>query len=76
MQCVGVLFFVCLPVMGWADTNAGGAISANTVWNAAASPYIVTENVTVNAGVTLTNDPGEVNTGIGFDIGTCKRTCR
>ena len=50
--CVGVLFFVCLPVMGWADTNAGGAISANTTWNAAASPYIVTGDVTVNAGDT------------------------
>ena len=57
--CVGVLcFVVCLPSAGWADTNAGGAISANTVWNTAGSPYIVTENVTVNAGVTLTVNPG------------------
>jgi len=56
--CAGVLFFVCLPVMGWADTNAGGTISADTVWNVAGSPYIVTDNVTVNAGMTLTDETG------------------
>ncbi|MEZ4527668.1 MAG: hypothetical protein R2941_17250 [Desulfobacterales bacterium] len=33
--CVSVLCFVCLPAAGWADTNVSGAVSANTVWNAA-----------------------------------------
>ncbi|MGE0086306.1 MAG: hypothetical protein AB7S75_18005 [Desulfococcaceae bacterium] len=28
------------------------------VWNAAGSPYIVTDNVTVNAGVTLRGETG------------------
>jgi len=55
MLCVSVLFFLCLPNAGWA-VNAGGAVSANTVWNMAGSPYLVTDNVTVNAGVTLMTD--------------------
>jgi len=30
--CVSVLCFVCLPVMGWADTNVGGIFSVSTGW--------------------------------------------
>lgn len=39
-------------------TSVSGAIAANTTWSAAAGPYQLTANVTVNSGVTLTILPG------------------
>ncbi len=41
-----------------AQTNIGGAFNSNTALTAANSPYIVTDNITVNAGITLTVEPG------------------
>ena len=41
-------------------TNVSGTIGANTTWTLAGSPYVVTSTVTVNAGVTLTIQPGVV----------------
>ncbi len=41
-------------------TNVSGTISSNTTWTLANSPYVVTGNVTVAAGVTLTVDAGVV----------------
>jgi len=40
------------------STSVSGAIATDTVWSAAAGPYQVTANVTVNAGVTLTIQAG------------------
>ena len=45
------------PANAWA-TNVSGTISTNTTWTLANSPYVMTGNVTVNAGVTLTIEPG------------------
>jgi uncharacterized repeat protein (TIGR01451 family) len=43
-----------------ADTSVGGTISVDTHWTTAGSPYIVTSDLTINAGVTLTIDAGVV----------------
>lgn len=38
--------------------DAGGSISTDTTWTLANSPYIITDTVTVEAGVTLTIEAG------------------
>jgi hypothetical protein len=38
--------------------DVGGSIATDTTWTAANSPYIITETVTVDAGVTLTVEAG------------------
>jgi RHS repeat-associated protein len=47
------------PANAWA-TNVSGTISTNTTWTTANSPYVVTGNVTVASGVTLTMQPGVI----------------
>ena len=41
-----------------AQTNVSGIISSNVTWTVNGSPYIVTGNILVNTGVTLTIEPG------------------
>lgn len=42
----------------YAETEISGNITTNTVWISANSPYIVTNNITIDEGVKLTIDPG------------------
>ncbi len=53
-----ILFVVCINAD--AQTNVSGGIYANTTWTLANSPYIVTANLTVFPGNTLTIEPGVV----------------
>lgn len=76
-QILKVLSRVCMLVLivhlaspavpARADTSVCGAIASNTTWTSAGNNYIVTCDVTVNAGVTLTIQSGVV---VRFDPGT------
>ena len=43
-----------------AATDISGHISADTIWIAANSPYVVSADVTIDSGITLTVEPGVV----------------
>jgi len=52
-------------------TSVSGAVATDTVWSAAAGPYVVTGNLTVNAGVTLTIQAGTtvfLNSGVNLVV--------
>ncbi|MFH1168123.1 MAG: hypothetical protein V1852_29250, partial [Pseudomonadota bacterium] len=51
---------VVLTVSQAEATNVSGSISSSTTWTLAGSPYILTGDITINAGVTLTIEPGAV----------------
>lgn len=53
--------FILIHVSYWFwGTAVSGNISSDTTWNAAGSPYYVTNWINVNSGVTLTIEPGTV----------------
>jgi len=54
------LFIAFATLAIQAQTNVSGGIYTNTTWTLANSPYIVTSNVVVFPGVTLTLEPGVI----------------
>lgn len=55
-----IFMLVCKCVVSNAQTNVSGFISANTTWDLAGSPYIITGNALVTHGYTLTVNPGVI----------------
>jgi parallel beta-helix repeat protein len=66
---LAVLFFVlfCKPYVCGAATNVSGVLTQSSTWTTSNSPYVVTGNILVSSGVTLTIEPG---TRITFQSGT------
>lgn len=63
LKWIGIAAVVALALGGQAEsaagpTNVSGNISANTTWTTMQSPYVVTGDVRVLPGVTLTIQPG------------------
>jgi hypothetical protein len=53
-----MLFLGLMVTSIFAQTNHSGTISSNETWFVAGNPHIITGNITVSAGVTLTIEPG------------------
>jgi hypothetical protein len=51
---VSIFAIVCFFAHGISQTSVTGNITGTTTWTKAASPYILTTDITVNKGVTLT----------------------
>ena len=58
MKHLFTLVSVILHFSLFGQTNVSGLINADATWTASASPYIVTNNLLVSAGVTLTIQAG------------------
>ena len=61
LKLAGLFLLLACTSLSFAETNVSGAITTNTVWNLAGSPYNVTNDVTVTGGgslATLTIEPG------------------
>ncbi|MBU0640929.1 MAG: carboxypeptidase regulatory-like domain-containing protein [Planctomycetes bacterium] len=69
LHVAAALGIVGFATPAWA-TNVCGNITQDTVWDLAGSPYVLTCNVTVLAGVTLTIESGvEVQTNSNYSLG-------
>jgi hypothetical protein len=59
IKLTAIILFVCAARLT-AQTNVGGNYFTNQTWTLSGSPYTVTGNIAVTAGVTLTIQPGVV----------------
>ncbi|MCD4722384.1 MAG: right-handed parallel beta-helix repeat-containing protein [Desulfobacula sp.] len=55
-----VILSIVLALNVYADTNVSGNIFTDTTWDSTGNPYIVTEDIYIDAGATLTIEPGVV----------------
>ncbi|MCH8902921.1 MAG: T9SS type A sorting domain-containing protein [Bacteroidetes bacterium] len=59
MSCFTLLTIISfLTLSAVSQTNVGGLITANTMWNLTGSPYTVTNNILVDSGILLEIQPG------------------
>ncbi|MDI6821921.1 MAG: S-layer homology domain-containing protein [Actinomycetota bacterium] len=65
---ISTLMLTLIPISPAAATEVSGEITKDTTWTVAGSPYIVTDDVFVENGATLTIEPGvevKFNRGAG-----------
>ena len=60
MKKLFTIVLIAFCGFSFAQTNVSGAISSNTTWSLANSPYIITGSVLVPNGITLTIEAGTV----------------
>ena len=73
MKTFNILYFFCALFVTsiHSQTNVSGVISQNTVWDLSGSPFIVTENILVQTGSTLTIEAGvtvKVDSGVYIKV--------
>lgn len=71
--CGSVVVVVWWTVLAMAGpvSSLGGVITGNVVYNMSASPYVVTEDILVEAGARLTIQPGvtlQFDPGVGMTV--------
>jgi hypothetical protein len=61
-QIIALISFltILLPQYVFSQTEVSGIIDSNTTWLKENSPYLVTDNILVESGITLTIEPGTV----------------
>ena len=59
-MAVSLMLFVLLPTLGEARTDIDSDVTSNTTWDISGSPYVISGNINVDAGFTLTIEPGTV----------------
>ncbi|MGE5397458.1 MAG: hypothetical protein ACM3MK_07995, partial [Chitinophagales bacterium] len=67
---VGIVIMI-IPTAVSASTEVSGNISSDTTWDVAGSPYLITGRVIIDAGKTLTVNPGtvvKVNQACGIEV--------
>ncbi len=68
-KLIALLLFILVYNYSYSQTNVGTNIIANTTWTTAGSPYTITNNISINAGVTLTINSGvTVRVSDGFTL--------
>ncbi|MBN2614723.1 MAG: VCBS repeat-containing protein [Bacteroidales bacterium] len=60
MKRLLLFFFIIISFYSYAQTEVSGVIATDSTWTVDKSPFIVTGDLLVNSGVTLTIDPGVV----------------
>jgi hypothetical protein len=65
-KVISIIICTCISCYSFSQTSVSGLINSNTNWTTASSPYIVDGNLLVEAGITLTVDPGVI---VKFDSG-------
>lgn len=64
-----LILFILVSSVAYSQTNIAANITTNTTWTTAGSPYNITNNITINSGVTLTINAGvTVRVNDGFTI--------